>query len=292
MKDVLVIGRSGQLARALARLGDDEICIRAVGRDELDLSSGTVKHEVRRLRPDGVINASAYNLVDAAEEDPAEAFAVNRDGPTALAEVCAEIGAPFVHVSTDYVFGDGKRTPYNESDPPAPMNKYGQSKLEGENGVIAAGGSASVIRTCWVYSASGRNFVTMMLELARGGRSELRVVEDQVGSPTYAADLANACMVSLKGLAAGDERFAGLMHYSGGGETSRAAFAKAIFAGARARGLASASVTPISAAEFGAAAPRPSYSALDTTRARSLPGISVAPWEERLEACLDEIVRG
>lgn len=291
MRNVLVIGRSGQLASALAQLSAEDFHVSCVGRETLDIASDGVGPALRSSRPDGVINASAYNLVDAAEEDPSEAFAVNSNGPTRLAETCADLGIPLVHVSTDYVFGDAKRSAYKETDEPAPMNRYGQSKLAGEKGVLGVGGKASVIRTCWVYSAQGRNFVTMMLALAREGREQVRVVEDQVGSPTFADDLAEACLAALKGLHAGDARFSGLLHYGGGGETSRAGFAESIFAGARSRGLPWAEVVRISAAEFAAAAPRPSFSALDSARAASLPGIRVAPWEQRLDACLDRIAR-
>lgn len=289
--DVLVVGRSGQLASALLAHNSESLAVTALGRDRLDMTApDRIAEIVKRVRPDGVINASAYNFVDAAENDPGPAFAINRDGPTALAHACANLNIPLVHVSTDYVFGDAKRTPYLETDPPAPMNVYGQSKWEGEQGVLAAGGVASVVRTCWVYSPGEGNFVTMMLGLAGQGRDVVRVVEDQVGRPTYAKDLAGASLAILKGLRAGNTRYEGLIHYCGDEDVDRATFAEAIFDGARRRGLPSAEVVRITANEFAAPAPRPSYSALDTAHARSLPGLQVPTWRSQLEVCLDRIV--
>lgn len=304
-KLILVVGRTGQLARALAGAGhprseasenlEDNFRVHALGRADLDMAAPqTIQHVIERLRPAGVINASAYNFVDAAETDPTEAFLVNRDGPGVLARICAELAIPLVHVSTDYVFGEPEPDacrPFRETDTPAPMNRYGQSKLEGERIVLSCHSKSSVIRTCWVYSPEGKNFVTLMLGLAREGRSEVRVVEDQVGRPTYADDLASACLRTLKALDAGDERFQGVLHYCGDEDISRASFAEAIFEGASKRGLPCADVVRITASEFAAAAPRPSYSALDITRASGLDGLVVPHWRERLDACLDRIAR-
>ncbi len=270
-----------------------DLTLKAMGRDELDMSRPEqIAEIIERERPDGVINASAYNTVDLAESEPETAFAVNRDGPTALARVCAGSGMPLVHVSTDYVFSGEKYGAYVESDPTSPLNIYGRSKADGEEGVLGAGGVAAVVRTCWVYSAGGRNFVTMMLRLAREGRSEVRVVADESGQPTYAPDLAQACMSILSALRAGDERASGLLHYCGADDVSRADLAEAIFEGARERGLPSAEVVRISAAEFGATAPRPARSLLDTSRARALPGVEVHFWRDRLGLCLDRIAAG
>lgn len=292
MRRVVVIGKSGQLARALAERAEaEQLELSAFGRHEFDLTqTERIASFMHGRRPDGVINASANNEVDAAERDPDAAFALNRDGPTVLAQVCAEMGVPLVHVSTDYVFGD---TPdgaaHLETEPPSPMNAYGRSKAEGERGVLAAGGAAAVVRTCWVYSGGGKYFVTLMLGLARDGRSQVRVVEDQIGQPTYAPDLAGACVTILRALAAGDERARGHLHYRGADAVNRAEFAEAIFKGARERGLPSAEVVRITAATFGAAAPRPSTSLMDMSRALSLPGIDAYGWRERLPLCLDRL---
>lgn len=290
MLNVLVIGRSGQLAQALVSEATDHIHLTSLSREQIDMARpDMVREQVRRIRPDGVINASAYNLVDAAEETPGDAFAVNRDGPAALAQACADNHIPLVHVSTDYVFGGEKSMPYLEDDPPAPLNIYGHSKLAGERGVLDAGGSAAIIRTSWVFSSGRNNFVTTMLGLAQEGRTEVQVVSDQVGRPTYAPDLARACLTTLAALADGDKEFAGLLHYCGEGDTSRVGFAEQIFAGARRHGLSSAEVVPISTRKFGAVAARPVYSALDTTRARALPGIKVVDWQSGLDACLAKL---
>lgn len=291
---ILVIGRTGQLARALASMGDDQRVVETIGREELDITSpAMIDRAIKTKRPDGVINASAYNFVDAAEADPTTAFQVNRDGPAELARRCSEQEIPLVHVSTDYVFGDradGSHRPFREDGPPNPINQYGLSKLGGEIGVLEAHPLATVLRTCWVYSPGGKNFVTLMLGLAREGRREVRVVNDQVGRPTYAADLAEACLVTLGQLMSGDHRYSGRIHYCGEEDTSRAAFAKAIFEGALERGLPAAKVVEISAAEFAATAARPAYSALSIARAMGLEKLSTPPWRRRLEACLDRIV--
>lgn len=293
MKKILVIGRSGQLATALAGLSGADLSVTALSRAELDLAqTDRIADILSGYDMDGVINASAYNFVDAAEADRSEANAVNRDGPTELARACAGRGIPMVHVSTDYVFGDRDgqaQRPFREDDPPAPMNNYGRSKYEGELGVLEAHPMAGVVRTCWVYSASGKNFVTLMLGLAREGRGEVRVVADQVGRPTYAPDLAEACVTVLRRLMENDEAARGVFHYCGADDAGRAEFAEAIFAGARERGLPSADVRRISAAEFAAAAPRPSYSVMESSRIGELLGVQARPWRERLEVCLDEI---
>lgn len=293
-RSILVVGRSGQLATALAEGAGGDVAVNALGRDQLDMQRPEVIAEVvERLRPDGVINASAYNAVDVAEREPEAAFALNGEGPTALARACAQVGAPLVHVSTDYVFSGEKNGPYIESDPTSPVNAYGRSKVVGEEGVLAAGGEAAVVRTAWVFSAVGKNFVTMMLSLAQRARDEgrdyVRVVEDEVGRPTYAPDLAFACVAVLQGLWTVDAGARGVLHYCGADEVSRADYAEAIFAGAAERGLPTARVERITAAEFGAAAPRPSRTLLDTARITALPGVEVHEWRGRLALCLDRL---
>ena len=191
---VLVAGREGQLARALLpAFGGAGWEVAARGRDSLDLaaSAGAIGEAVRADAPDLVVNAAAYTAVDRAESELDAAMAVNRDGAAALAQAAASVGAPVLHVSTDYVFNGDKGEPYAEDDAPAPIGAYGRSKLEGEAAVLAANPRSLVLRTSWVCSATGQNFLRTMLRLAET-RDEVSVVDDQRGAPTFAADLAGA----------------------------------------------------------------------------------------------------
>lgn len=271
------------MARALSETGAPGLV--ALGRDRLDLRDPVAAEtELERLRPAGVINAAAFTAVDKAESEPEEAFLLNRDGPAALARVCARIGAPLVHVSTDYLFDGTKTGPYAEDDPPAPLGVYGASKAAGEEAVQASGARAAILRTSWVYSATGANFVRTMLRLAAEGRKEVGVVADQIGRPTYAPDLAAACLAAL-----GHE---GIFHFAGAGEASWADFAEAIFAAAQARGLPHAAVRRISTADYPTPARRPANSVLSTAKIEAVLGLHPRPWREALELCMDRIEAG
>jgi len=284
----LVIGQSGQLARALAKL-PEVVC---VGSDIIDLAHATetdLEDAIRSSRCNAVINAAAYTAVDKAEGDPASAYALNQYGPRALAHACAKAKTPLVHVSTDYVFDGTKREPYTEQDPVAPLNVYGASKAAGESDVLQSGARAAIVRTSWVYDASGANFLNTMLRLAQT-RDEVKVVSDQRGSPTWAADLAASCHAVAERLVEQNDDALGLVHFTGGGEASWADFAEAIFEHARQRGWPAASVTPIPASEYPTPAKRPQNSRLDTSRYAQL----IAPprdWREALALCVDEIAR-
>ena len=192
-KHVLVIGRRGQVASALAAVDwGPEIAVACRGRDELDLGNpAALRDKVRHLHPDLLINAAAYTAVDEAEREPGAAFALNRDGPAALAEAGAEIGAPLIHLSSDYVFDGLKAGPYVETDAVNPISVYGASKEAGERALRERLQRHVILRSSWIYAARGRNFLTTMLRLAREGR-EIRVVDDQRGSPTAAAEVARA----------------------------------------------------------------------------------------------------
>jgi dTDP-4-dehydrorhamnose reductase len=233
-------------------------------------------------KPDVLVNCAAYNLVDKAEADPAPAFRVNADGVQALALACASVGTKLVHVSTDYVFGvdTSRTTPYLETDPPGPVSKYGESKLAGEKDALAVPGNL-VVRTCGLYGVwgsggKGTNFVETMLRVAGQGKP-LRVVADQRCTPTYTADLADAMAALIE---AGTT---GLVHVTNAGAMTWHEFAAEIF---RQAGV-SADLTPITTAEFGAAAKRPPYSVLDCGRLNAL-GVTMRPWQDALAAYLDE----
>ena len=285
---ILVFGKSGQVATALAR-ASAPFEVTALGRGEADLSTlDTIAAAIAAVRPAAVINAAAYTAVDAAEGDVAAAYALNRDAPAAMARVCADIGAPFVHISTDFVFDGTKGAPYLEADRVAPRSVYGASKAEGEAAVLAAGGGASIVRTSWVYAATGKNFVRTMLNLA-ATRDELRVVADQRGRPTFAPDLADALLKIAGARIEGDDAMAGFVHYANSGEAVWADLAEAAIEGGAARGLRSVPVTRITTAEFPTPARRPANSRLDIARFTRWAGQAPPQWTEALSRCLDEI---
>jgi dTDP-4-dehydrorhamnose reductase len=288
---VLVAGREGQVARALlAALGDAQVM--ALEPPELDLTDRAgIARVVEAVAPDLVVNAAAYTAVDRAEDQPELARAVNATGASWLAEAAAARGAPFVHFSTDYVFDGTKGAPYVEADPVAPLGVYGATKAEGERLVLAANPRSVVLRTAWVCSADGGNFVKTMLRLARE-RPELRVVADQHGAPTFAADLAAAVATMAPRLLAagpGDAAF-GLFHLSGTPHTSWHGFATTILAEAARRGHPAPPVLPIATTDYPTRARRPADGRLDCSRIARIHGIAAADWRVSLGRVLDILV--
>lgn len=286
---ILVFGRNGQVARELAKLAPDlggQFVF--AGREQVDLERQDPGDVIARQRPAAVINAAAYTAVDRAEAEPDAAFRLNRDVPGEIARACAELGAPLVHISTDYVFGDGDDAPYLEDHALQPLGIYGRSKAEGEAAVAAEGGQAAIVRTSWVYSAFGANFMKTMLRLAQS-RDEVRVVADQCGSPTWAEEVARGAWMISDRLLAGDTRAAGVFHLAGGGEATWAQFAQAIFEESERRGGPTARVVPITTAEYPTAAKRPADSRLATGKLETLLDWRPAPWRVSLSACMDEL---
>jgi dTDP-4-dehydrorhamnose reductase len=239
-------------------------------------------------RPSLVINAAAYTAVDDAERDTDACFALNRDAPRRVAEVCAMLGVPLIHLSTDYVFDGCKGAPYVESDAIEPLNVYGQAKAAGEQAALSVGRTA-VVRTSWVYSAHGRNFVSVILAAASAGQP-LDVVETERGRPTSAEDLAGDLLALGERLLAGDAGATGLFHIAGLDDASRAEWAEAIVSGSRERGGPAALVRRI-AHQPPRPARRPRDTRLDSARYRSLTGRTPAPWREGLSRCLDVFAR-
>lgn len=289
---VLVFGRAGQLAQELARAALPEgWSVRTIGRAECDIADGgAVARAVAAQAPRLIVNAAAYTNVDGAESDKAGAYAVNRDGARHIADAAAAAAVPLVHISTDYVFDGGGRAPYREDDPKGPLGVYGRSKLAGEEAVRAAHGRHLILRTSWVYSPFGHNFVRTMLRLA-ATRPELGVVADQTGCPTAAGDLARAILAigpELAGAACADGIW-GTYHLCGAGETTWHELAAAIFGTAAARGLPVPALKPITTADYPTPAARPRYSVLDCGRFRETFGVSLPPWRRSLETCLGEI---
>ncbi len=287
---ILVTGGSGQLATALAAQGGARV--RCVGRPEFDFDKPTtIETAFRAATPRLVVNAAAYTAVDAAETDAASASRANRDGPAELARLCAAAGVPLIHISTDYVYDGTKPSPYVETDPVGPGCVYGASKLAGEEAVLASGARALILRTAWVYAATGRNFVRTMLTLGQT-RDSLRVVADQHGCPTAAADLAAAILTIAARIEAEgwDDTWSGVFHASGSGETTWHGLATAVFENASRHGAKGpTSVAPIPTAEYPTPARRPANSRLDCARLEAVFGIRLPHWRDSLARTVDEI---
>ncbi|MBK4771830.1 MAG: dTDP-4-dehydrorhamnose reductase [Pantoea sp. Morm] len=274
---VLLTGAYGQLGRCLLDRVPAEWVLLACGSAELDITDRpAVERVVKKFRPDVIINAAAYTAVDKAETDRIRAMKVNAIGPENLAIAAHQQGTRLIHLSTDYVFDGSKKTPYTESDLPCPINFYGLSKWEGEKRVFSVLPDAVVIRTSWVFSEYGANFVKTMLRLAET-RSEISVVNDQSGCPTYAGDLAQA-IITLASRA----ETAGVYHYCGDVAVSWCEFAQAIFVAAQRDVL----VKGIGSAQYPMAAARPVNSVMNTARIAAL-GVEASDWQNRVQsACL------
>jgi dTDP-4-dehydrorhamnose reductase len=287
-----VTGRDGQVARALVEAGPMlGIDVVAAGRPELDLAlPETVLPALSAARPDIVVNAAAYTAVDQAEEEPEQANAVNAIGAGAVAGAARALGLPVIHLSTDYVFDGEKATPYSEEDPAMPATVYGRSKLAGEKAVAAASPDHVILRTAWVYSPHGKNFVRTMLALA-ATRNEVRVVADQRGCPTYAPDIAVAILTVARNLLnnPGDPQLRGIFHLAGSGETTWAEFAEAIFDSGVAKGGHRPVVIPIRSVDYPTPARRPKNSRLDCTKLARVHGVHLPEWRASLEACLERL---
>jgi dTDP-4-dehydrorhamnose reductase len=292
---IAVTGRHGQLARSLIEKANTaDIDIQTVARPEADLTRPeTVENALAGLRPDAIVNAAAYTAVDLAESEPATAYQVNEGGAAAAARAAAKLGIPFVQISTDYVFDGSLDRPYREDDPAKPISVYGDSKLKGERAVAAVSGNCAILRTSWIYSPFGSNFVLTMLSLATR-RRQVSVVGDQCGSPTNALDIADGVIAVVKNLLEHPcaPELRGIFHMTSGGNTNWAEFAEAVFAASAADGGPSAQVLPITTAEYRTAARRPANSRLDNGRLSRAHGIRLPHWEQSLQGCVRRIVNG
>ena len=290
-----VIGGEGQVARSLREAAalDNDIVFGYGARPEVDLlRPSSIEKALADFRPDVVINPAAYTAVDRAESEPDQAFALNRDGARAAALAAAQQGVPIIHLSTDYVFDGKKQGAYIESDPVAPQGVYGRSKLEGELAVAEANPKHIVLRTSWVYSPFGSNFVRTMLRLAEQ-RDRLQVVDDQLGCPTYAPDIAGAIIAIARQVTGSrwNPGFAGVTHLAGPDALSWCGFAKEIVRGAAERGGRSVPVDPISTSDYPTAALRPANSTLSTERLSATFGIRLPPMRKSLSDCLDRLLQ-
>ncbi|NTA51294.1 MULTISPECIES: dTDP-4-dehydrorhamnose reductase [Agrobacterium tumefaciens complex] len=287
-----VTGKNGQVVSALQALASDELEIVALGRPELDLAQPeTVLKALREVRPDVVVSAAAYTAVDKAESEQDIAFAVNRDGARAVAQAASDIGIPVIHLSTDYVFDGTKHTAYVESDPTGPTSVYGRSKLEGERAVSEATDNYVVLRTAWVYSEYGNNFVKTMLRLSEN-RDEINVVADQFGCPTSANDIAAAVItIARKVVEDSSAPLRGVFHLSGTGETNWANFAKQIFALSAENGGKSIVVNDITTAQYPTPARRPANSRLDCSKLEEVYGIKLPSWQTSTRAVVTALAQ-
>jgi len=284
---ILVTGGTGQLATALAASPG----IHRVGRPDFDFDHPeTIEATFRAAAPRIVVNAAAYTAVDAAENDADAAYRANRDGPATLARLCAEADIPLIHISTDYVFDGAKPDPYTEADPVAPQGVYGASKLAGEQAVIASGAKAIILRTAWVYAATGKNFVRTMLTVGKT-RDRLTVVADQHGCPTAAADLGDAILAIIARLDATGWQpdYNGIFHAAGAGATTWFGLAVATFEEAARHGAKVPEVAPIMTADWPTPAKRPANSRLDCTRLHDVFGIRLPHWRASLTRTVDTI---
>jgi dTDP-4-dehydrorhamnose reductase len=288
---IAITGIKGQVVECLKERasGDDAVEMITLGRPTLDLAiPDTVLAALTAVKPDVIVNAAAYTAVDKAETDQAQAFAINRDGAGAAAAAAAKLGIPFIQISTDYVFSGDKPAPYVETDPTGPLGVYGHSKLAGENAVRASHGSPIILRTAWVYSPYGANFVKTMLRLARD-RDRLRVVDDQIGNPTSALDIADGILRITRHLREG-VKCAGTYHMSGAGEVNWYGLARHIFSVSKSLGGPSAEIEAIPTSEFPTPARRPKNSRLDNSLFAQTFGESLPQWPKSVEACVTRLV--
>jgi dTDP-4-dehydrorhamnose reductase len=300
---ILLTGKNGQVGHdlqgLLPRLGE----IVALDRQQLDLSRpDEIRRVIRGIRPTLIVNAAAYTAVDLAEKEPSLAQAINAEAPAIMAEETKRIGAALIHYSTDYVFDGSKNSPYEETDPTNPINVYGKTKLAGEQAIRDSGVHHLIFRTAWLYSTRGKNFLLTILRLATE-REELRIVNDQIGAPTWSREIASATAEVLEklfdrtGNASAWAESSGTYHMTAGGETSWFEFAKAILEEAKKQAtspapwlaeathrkpLLSRVVTPITTAEYPTPARRPAYSVLSNTHIARTFGIELADWRTQL----------
>jgi dTDP-4-dehydrorhamnose reductase len=287
---IAITGQHGQVATALRLLAArDSNEVVTLARPACDLTApGSMARAIRAARPAVVVNAAAWTAVDKAETEPDAAFGANAAGAGAVAAAAAAIGAPVIHLSTDYVFDGRKSAPYVEIDPTGPTSVYGASKLQGEQQVTAATWNHAILRVAWLYSPWGTNFLRTMLRLAET-RDEIGVVDDQIGNPTSALAVAEGILAVARNLVddPDDGDLRGVFHMTARGETSWAGFAECIFAGAAAHGLPSARVNRITTADYPTPAARPANSRLASDLIALRHGVELPPWEHSLAETLE-----
>jgi dTDP-4-dehydrorhamnose reductase len=283
---ILISGQHGQVSQALQHSLKDMGELIVLGRDQFDLSHPqSLRAKVREIRPDLIINPAAHTAVDQAESEPELALAINGIAPGVLAEEAAALGIPLIHYSTDYVFDGSKNGPWIESDATNPLGVYGSSKLAGEQAIAAIGGQHLILRTSWVYSLVGRNFLLTMQRLLQE-REKLTIVADQIGAPTWAGTIANSTRQLIERWQTGDTGAWGVYHLTASGETSWFGFAQAIGQQLIEQGKRCATLEPIPSSAFPTPAARPLNSRLDCSLLQREWGVSQPDWHDALLECL------
>jgi len=277
---ILVFGKTGQVATELQAFRG----VKILGRDQADLlDPQSCAHAIKFFKPSAVINAAAYTAVDKAETEQDFAFVINGDAPGIMAIACAELNIPFVHISTDYVFDGNGKKPWSNSDTPNPKNSYGKSKLLGEKAIKVSGCTYAILRTSWVVSAHGNNFIKTMLSLSET-KDSLTVIDDQIGGPTFACDIARTC-ISIANQLLKDPNKTGIYHYSGQPNVSWCQFARAIFEQVGRHTIAN----PITTSNYPTPALRPLNSRLDCTATQDIFGIPRPYWRDSLKRTLKDM---
>lgn len=289
---IVVTGQAGQVARSLAERAPAGVTVIPLARPTLDLENlASIVPSIAASRPDIVVNAAAYTAVDLAESQERTALLVNGEAAGEVARAARALGVPVIHISTDYVFDGTLERPYREDDPVGPISAYGCSKLAGEQAVVAATDDYAILRTAWVYSPFGKNFVRTMLRLAET-RSEIGVVADQAGCPTNALDIADAILAVAHNLSVrpDDQALRGIFHMGAQGEAVWADVAEAIFTERAAAGHAPVTVKRIATADYPTPAKRPSNSRLDSSRLAAIHGVTLPHWRGSLSACVQRLI--
>jgi dTDP-4-dehydrorhamnose reductase len=289
---LVVTGKQGQVVSALRAKVDAGTEVLTVGRPELDLANpNEIQVRIAELKPDVVVNAAAYTAVDRAEVEPELALTINGAAAGEIALAAARCGVPVIQLSTDYVFDGRKASPYQEEDKTGPLNVYGRSKLAGETAVAAANPAHIILRTSWIYAVSGKNFVRTMLHCAET-RPQVRVVNDQIGAPTSAEDMAFAIIQVARRLCQEPENgdLFGLFHLTARGATSWAGVAEAIFEWRRQRNHKTPELVPIPSTEYPTPAQRPANSRLDGSKIARVYGIQLPLWRSSLDRCLGQML--
>jgi dTDP-4-dehydrorhamnose reductase len=282
----LISGQHGQVSQALQTSLQDLGELIVLGRDRLDLSQPeSIRDVVRVIKPDLIINAAAHTAVDQAESEPELAFAINATSPGVFAEEAAALGIPFIHYSTDYVFDGSKDGLWDETDTPNPLGVYGSSKLAGEQAIEKAGGQYLILRTSWVYSLTGRNFLLTMQRLLQE-REKLTIVGDQIGAPTWAGTIAQSTRELIQRWRDGKPGAWGVYHLTASGETSWFGFAEAIGKELIKAGKPCATLEPIPSSAYPTPAKRPLNSRLDCSRLHREWGVSQPGWHDAMLECL------
>jgi dTDP-4-dehydrorhamnose reductase len=293
-KRMVVTGREGQVVRSLLERGalSDRFEIVALGRPEVDLRNPDgVDAALRMAQPDIIVSAAAYTAVDRAETEEAEAHAINAIAPGRIAGVAADLDIPIIHLSTDYVFDGEKPRPYLETDRVGPASAYGRTKLAGERAVAEATDNHVILRTAWVYSPFGRNFLKTMLTLAES-RDQVNVVDDQRGNPTLALDIADGILVIAGNLLDSDAlQLRGIFHMTGSGSASWADFAAEIFAASAKRGGPSAAVGRIPSSAYPTPARRPANSQLDCGKLDWVHGVRLSGWKYAMAVTVERLIK-